>query len=99
MQRSVIKELFNFFVAPLGGWQYLDLNVDLNRRFAELDTEAECTLVHLADCDMPGSVESVSAELATSSMADGVDTAAVEAAEDPAPSPPRPHPPFAAGPC
>ena len=32
MQRSVIKELFNFFVAPVGGWQYLDLAVDLSRR-------------------------------------------------------------------
>jgi len=32
VQRSVIKELFNFFVAPVGGWQYLDLGADLTRR-------------------------------------------------------------------
>lgn len=40
VQRSVIKELFNFFVAPVGGWQYLDLGADLTRRPAALDTAA-----------------------------------------------------------
>ena len=27
VQRSVIKELNNFFVSPTGGWQYLDLGL------------------------------------------------------------------------
>ena len=88
VQRSVIKELFNFFVAPVGGWQYLDLGADLNRRPAALDTEAVSTRAFSPQHTLlPGgdsarsieSVESVRAELATSSVADATDTAAEEA--------------------
>ena len=92
VQRSVIKELFNFFVAPVGGWQYLDLGVDLTRRPTALDTAAVSTRALSPQRtplpDQGGgaargveSIESVTAELAVSSVTDAAntETAAVQA--------------------